>query len=110
MPHGRVVLIVEDEGLVLEFAASRFREAGWQVLKAIGGEAALALLSNGASVDVLLTDIVLRGRLNGWDIGEASRDNAVDRARQVPGSLFFPKPYNLDAVLNACEGLANDAA
>ncbi len=119
MPDDLIVLIVEDEGLMLEFAASRFREAGWQVLKAISGEAALALLSNGTPVDVLLTDISLRGRLNGWDMGEASRErhpelpvvyvsgNAVDLVRKVPGSLFFKKPYNIDAVVDACRELTS---
>jgi CheY-like chemotaxis protein len=112
-PNGtsRLVLIVEDEWIVRETIADEFRTAGWHVLESSTAEDAIELVRTGRPVDVIFTDIQLAGELNGWDIGEQSRDlrdditiiytsgNAVDRSRRVDGSLFFDKPYRAKAIV-----------
>lgn len=69
---------------------------------------------NGPRIRVLITDIGLAGTLTGWDVAEAfwraqpnsvilyTSANVEDRGRQVPGSLFFKKPYDADEVVVAC--------
>ena len=64
----------------------------------------------------MFTDIKLGGRLNGWDVAEASRaadpkvpvlytsGNCNDRERQVSNSLFFDKPYRPAEILRGIEG------
>ena len=50
------VLAVDDDSLVLTNTASMLEELGHAVLQAVSGEAALALLSQNASVDLVITD------------------------------------------------------
>jgi CheY-like chemotaxis protein len=113
------VLVVEDEWLVREAIASYLRDGGCFVLEASDAETALALVESGERVDVLLTDIALGGRLDGWDLGETVRAwrPAVgviytsgafgDQGRPVAGSLEFNKPYSPAKVLYACRCMAN---
>ena len=50
------VLAVDDDSLVLTNTSSMLEELGHAVLQAVSGEAALALLSQNASVDLVITD------------------------------------------------------
>jgi CheY-like chemotaxis protein len=114
----RVVLIVEDEWLLRDLIAHDFRDAGWEVLDVGTAEGALALLREGRRIDVVFTDIQLAGYLSGWDVAEAFRTgradipivytsgNSVDRSRRVHPSLFFDKPYQPAAIIEACHRLA----
>jgi CheY-like chemotaxis protein len=114
-----VILIVEDEGLVRTLIASEFESQGWVVLEASKGEGAVDLIKDN-HVDVVFTDIQLGGAVSGWDVAEALRKtkptvpvvytsgNTNDRTRQVPGSLYFDKPYDPDAVIEACGKLLPD--
>ncbi len=55
--------------------------------------------------------------MSGWQVAEAVRElisdvpviytsgNAADPKRQVSGSLFFGKPYDPEAVIEACGSL-----
>jgi DNA-binding response OmpR family regulator len=113
----RTVLIVEDEWLLRELIAQAFRDAGWDALEASTAEGALVLLHEGRRLDAVVTDIQLAGYLNGWDVGEAFRaaradmlvvytsGNPIDRSRRVPSSLFFTKPYQPSAIVEACQRL-----
>jgi signal transduction histidine kinase/ActR/RegA family two-component response regulator len=66
---GLSVLVVEDAAQVREFAVEALEHLGYQVHQADGAEAALALLKEGVSVDLLLTDVVMPG-LNGRKLAE----------------------------------------
>lgn len=110
----RVILVVEDDWLLCRDIVDKLQEAGWDVLEASTAEDALEVLHRGQRVDVLITDIQLAGKLNGWDVAEGLRrvqaeaaviyasGNSVERARQVSNSLFFEKPYSTPAILEAC--------
>ncbi len=102
------VLVVEDEWLIRAALASALEDAGWQVLETSRGEEAIKLLSEpGRHIRMLITDIRLAGQLTGWDVAEAFRKaypasaifytsaNTEDRSRQVPGTVFIPKPYDM---------------
>jgi len=87
------------------------------VIEAESGEAAVTLLKQRNGFDVVFTDIRLGGVVNGWDVGETSRDThpdipviyasaaIVSPAREVPGSVFFNKPYDPEKVLDTCRTL-----
>src|SRR5215211_2410496 len=109
-----VVLVVEDDVLVREAIAQDLRSDGWEVLVSGTGEDAIAHAHGDGRVDVLLTDIQLAGHLDGWDVAEQFRavnpdvpimytsGNSADRSRKVANSLFFNKPYDPAAVVQAC--------
>src|SRR5262249_60350421 len=58
------VLVVEDEPLVREMAVEALRDAGFEVLEAEDGGAALALCGS-TELDALFTDIRLPGPISG---------------------------------------------
>jgi two-component system cell cycle sensor histidine kinase/response regulator CckA len=58
---GGRILIVEDDPLVREMARRSLSEAGHEVLQAADGRTALDLVSKGARVDVVLTDLAMPG-------------------------------------------------
>jgi CheY-like chemotaxis protein len=103
---------------VREIIVSALTTRGWSVVDAATGEAALDLFAN-RQVDVLVTDIKLAGRMNGWEVAHAIRAtqpdlpviyasaNASDPSRRVEGSLFFGKPCDPDQIVEACQRLAS---
>jgi len=71
-----VILVVEDDPAVLETASLQLRQLGYRLEAAASAEAALAFLATGRRVDLLLTDIVLPGSMNGATLAERVRTEA----------------------------------
>jgi PAS domain S-box-containing protein len=60
--EGRTILLVEDDALMRTLSAKMLQEHGYRVLEAENGTAAHRLLaSTSDKVDVVLTDVVMRG-------------------------------------------------
>ncbi len=65
------MLVVEDEPRVREVTVAILRDLGYRVLEAADGDAALRIFDAHASeIDLLLTDVVLPGKLRGRDVAE----------------------------------------
>jgi CheY-like chemotaxis protein len=98
------VLVVDDDDLVRTVAVDTLEEAGFQVIEAATAEEALERCEQ-RTADVLFTDIMLSGTLDGWDIAEQCRETDPDlpviyttgyslrKHRPVPGSRMLQKPY-----------------
>jgi PAS domain S-box-containing protein len=69
---GECVLIVEDNSAVRRIVARRIRHLGYRTVEAERAEAALELLRH-EKVDLLLTDIVMPGGLDGVELAHAVR-------------------------------------
>ena len=107
---GVTVLVVEDEPLILDMISQELTEQGFAVLEAETGEAALSIIESGQTVDVLFTDILLPGELDGWRLAATVREAkpelpviyatgyAVERGAAVPGSVLLKKPYRPSAI------------
>jgi CheY-like chemotaxis protein len=67
------VLVVEDNEDVRELAESVLGMAGYAVLSAASGEQALTLLRQGARVDLLFTDVIMPGGMNGLQLVDEAR-------------------------------------
>ncbi|MFC6050670.1 response regulator, partial [Methylobacterium hispanicum] len=68
------VLVVEDEAAVREIACAILADLGYRVLEAADGEEALRVFgANAAAVDLLLTDVVLPGKVRGRELSERIR-------------------------------------
>ena len=53
----RVVLLVDDDSLVLDVAASMLKDIGCEVVTAAGGAEALEKLSIDERIEILITDV-----------------------------------------------------
>jgi PAS domain S-box-containing protein len=69
------VLVVEDNDDVRELAESVLEMAGYTVHAAASGEQALSLLEGGVQADLLFTDVIMPGGMNGLEL--------VDKVRQA---------------------------
>ncbi|BAQ47628.1 MULTISPECIES: CHASE3 domain-containing protein [Methylobacterium] len=80
LPRGSgTVLVVEDEAAVREIACAILADLGYRVLEAADGEEALRVFgANAASVDLLLTDVVLPGTVRGREVAERVRSVRPD--------------------------------
>ena len=103
------VLVVEDDDLVRDHATRLLENMGLHVTTAPNAPAALALVRDGLEFDLLFTDLVMPGGMNGHDLARAVRaihpgvavlftsgyaDVAVIRASQIAADmLFLSKPY-----------------
>ncbi|HYD99178.1 MAG TPA: PAS domain S-box protein, partial [Alphaproteobacteria bacterium] len=74
-PAGRsgTVLIAEDNGNVREFAAEVLRDLGYAIVEAHNGEEAMAILRQRDDIDLLFTDVVMPGALNGIELAKEAR-------------------------------------
>ncbi len=67
-PMTGTVLVVEDQPLVRDLAAQVLREIGHQVIEAEDGQVALGVLRGDAVIDVVFTDVVMPGGINGFEL------------------------------------------
>ena len=107
------VLIVEDDFAILFVAESTLRIEGYETVAAATRKDALAILRSDQEVDVLLTDIKLRGEKRaGLDLAEKAVELRPDlgvlyttggevRSPRAAGSDFLPKPYTSSQLINA---------
>ena len=87
----RSILVVDDEEVVRLLVARALLEAGYSVVEASHGAAALALLESGAhEIDLVLCDLVMPG-LNGRDLARWLAGNRPE----LPILLIsgYPLPY-----------------
>lgn len=119
-----VVLFVEDDLLVRMSAVDFLQEAGFQVAEAGEGNAALKQLRENDAIDVMLTDLGLPG-MGGAELIAAARALKprlkiailTGRSRQTllqdgvitEDVVCLEKPYELEALRRAVEGLRSQA-
>ena len=124
-PGGKV-LLVEDNADVLEVARGYFTDLGYRVAVAASAQAGLDLIDREADVDLIFSDILMPGGMNGLDLAKAVRrrfpnvtvllttgysSSAQDAVRQ--GFEVLQKPYDLAALeraLRAARKSANRSA
>jgi PAS domain S-box-containing protein len=68
-----IILLVEDNAPVREFAKTQLLHLGYQVLEAANGKDALAILKGHQDIDLLFTDVVMPGGLNGRELAHEAR-------------------------------------
>jgi PAS domain S-box-containing protein len=103
------ILVVEDDALVRANAVAQLESLGYATLAAQNGAEALALIEDGNHIDLLFTDVVMPGVMNGRQLGDHvrarrpsikvlytsgySEDVIVHHGRLDPDVLLLPKPY-----------------
>ena len=120
-----VILVVEDDHVVQSLVEESLSEGGFDLAIAVSGEEALILL-RGRTTEyrALVTDINLRGRINGWEVAKQAREinpafpvvymtgAAADEwaANGVPNSILLVKPFAPAQLLTAVSQLLNAAS
>ena len=71
LPQGQeTILIVDDEEALLNLAEETLLELGYRVLTAQDGLQALAIVNSDIHIDLLFSDVVMPGGLNGFELAE----------------------------------------
>jgi CheY-like chemotaxis protein len=103
------VLVVEDDPLVSTFVVTQLHSLGYGTLTASSGAAALAQIDGGAAFDLLFTDVIMPGGMNGRQLADAvmqrrpqmkvlytsgyTENAIVHHGRLDADVLLLPKPY-----------------
>ena len=118
-----VILVVEDDQAVQGIIEDTLADGGFDVAIAASGEEALTLLkgSDKGTYRALITDINLRGRIDGWEIAKQVREidpafpivyitgAAADQwpSHGVPHSVLLAKPFAPAQLITALSQLLN---
>ena len=110
------VLLVEDDDAVAEGVGHMLRDLGYSYVRASGGAEALRRLERGEAFDLVLTDMVMPGGVDGLTLAREVRKRLPDlpvllttgyseTAATASGEAFelLPKPYRLNALSAAIE-------
>ncbi|MBR0965050.1 response regulator [Bradyrhizobium diazoefficiens] len=118
-----VILVVEDEEFLQSFVEDALREGGFEAAVASSGEEAVSLLkANNGQYRALVTDIDLKGKMDGWEVAQHAREIQPDfpivymsgaaaadwTSKGVPNSVMLPKPFAPAQLLTAIANLLNN--
>jgi CheY-like chemotaxis protein len=105
MPHSLKILVVDDDPDVLTMAGSFLSEQGYQVVEAGNGAHALRVLQENPDIALLLTDVVMPGGIDGFDLAKRAKQMHPGlRVLYTSGFLknegawqgdLLPKPWRL---------------
>ena len=88
------ILVVEDDEALRSYTVEMLAELGYRVLSATNGAAAIDILDSGADIDLLFTDVVMPGGING-------RQLANEAVRRRPGlKVLFTTGYTRNAIVH----------
>jgi PAS domain S-box-containing protein len=119
----RTILVVEDEADVRTIVRRQLESLGHRVLVAEGATEALLLIQGPGAPDLLLTDVVLTGRMNGIELANAAREarpglpvifmsgyTAVAEAQQrmrETGAPLLSKPFTTPQLARAVNAVCS---
>ena len=95
IPGGHeTILVVEDDKLVREYVLTQLRSLGYVTLDAANGAEALAIIAAGNQFDLLFTDVIMPGAMNG-------RQLASEVQKTKPGlKVLFTSGYTENAIIH----------
>ena len=113
--HKPVILLVEDNVLVRFTTADILREAGFDVLEAVDSSEALALLTTGHPLDLIITDIRMPGSMDGVQLASVIKNVRPNLPVALLSShlendgheadVFISKPYDPDQLVEVVKRL-----
>lgn len=120
-PPQQTVLVVEDEVLVRLVIAEYLRECGYRVHEAANADEAVAMLkSPDVSVDIVFSDLIMPGSMDGFGLARWIRahrpeidvvlTSGIDRSAEIAGTLceagpLLEKPYEPQRVVDRIKQL-----
>jgi CheY-like chemotaxis protein len=109
------VLLVEDNDEVAALVTEMVQELGYEVTRVASAQAALGALANGRRIDLVFSDIMMPGEMNGVGLAREIRNRRKHlpivltsgyaepalRAAESEGLCVLGKPYRLDELERA---------
>ena len=120
-----IILVVEDDQSIQGIVEVALSDGGFEAAIATSGEEAVTLLEGKRTkYRVLVTDINLPGKMNGWEIAQHAREiepefpiiymsgmGAADwPSKGVPKSIMLEKPFAPAQLVTAIANLLNNGA
>lgn len=121
----QTVLVVEDDVLVRLVISDYLRECGYRVYEAVNADEALAVLqSPKVSIDIVFSDVLMPGDMDGFGLARWIRSNkphvqvvltaGVERSAEIAATLcesgpLLEKPYPPQGVVDRIRRLAAKA-
>lgn len=113
------VLLVEDDEEVAALVGEMLDELGYQVIRAGSAAAALGALANGRAIDVVFSDIMMPGGMNGVELAReihkrrgdlpilltSGYSEAAKQAADAQGIKILRKPYELSELSEALSAI-----
>jgi len=103
------ILVVEDDDLVRSFVVGQIKSLGYATLAAINAAEALAVIESPREIDLLFTDMIMPGSMNGRQLADAalqrraalkvlftsgySQETIIHHGHLDEGVLLLAKPY-----------------
>ena len=117
-----IILVIEDDDEIQGLVEDTLSDGGFEPAIAASGEEAVTLLKGRTTnYRALVTDIGLRGKMNGWEVAQQAREidpefpvvymsgaHAADWASKgVPNSIMLEKPFAPAQLVIAVANLLN---
>jgi DNA-binding response OmpR family regulator len=117
-----IILIVEDDDAIQAVVEEALSEGGFETAIAASGEEAVTLLKgHKGKYRVLVTDISLRGNMEGWEVARQAREIEPEfpvvymsgksaeewTVKGVPNSVMLAKPFAPAQLVAAIANLLN---
>jgi signal transduction histidine kinase/ActR/RegA family two-component response regulator len=120
---GGQVLVVEDDDEVAALTVEMINQLGYDTTRVASAEAALGALADRRSVDIVFSDVMMPGRMNGVELAQEIKrrrpnlpvlltSGYADAARRRAGAQhikIIPKPYRIDELRDALAAVRQDA-
>jgi PAS domain S-box-containing protein len=103
------ILVVEDDALVRKYVIAQLESLGYATIAAADAVEALRLIEQGAKIDLLFTDVIMPGTMNGRQLAHAilarrpgvkvlytsgyTENAIIHHGRLDPGVALLNKPY-----------------
>jgi CheY-like chemotaxis protein len=115
-PTATAILVVDDEPEIRGLLLDCLEVHGYRVVAAQDPADAMNILAAHAEIRLMLTDIVMPGGMNGFELGRAARANRPDlavlymsgyalgefeTAPSVPAPPILQKPFRFEHMLDA---------
>lgn len=118
-----VILVIEDEYPIQFLVQEALSGGGFEPAFSLSGEEAVSLLKiRKSEYRALVTDISLRGKMDGWEVAQQAREidpefpvvymsgaSAADwTSKGVPNSIMLEKPFAAAQLVTAISNLLNN--
>ncbi len=117
------LLLVEDDDEVATLAVEMINQLGYDTMRVASAEAALGALAGERAVDIVFSDVMMPGRMNGVELAREIRRRrpnlpvllssgfaeAASRSAAVHHIKILSKPYRMDELRDALATARQDA-